>query len=118
MTRHETGKEAEDLAAAFLQTKGLTILDRNFRAKVGEIDIIAQDGEEVVFVEVRFRASASFGGAAASVGAAKRRNLIRAANLWLQMRGWDGGCRFDVVAFEGGALEHHPAAFDADGRAS
>ncbi len=115
MTRHETGKKAEDLAAEFLRSKGLTILDRNFRAKVGEIDVVAQDGEEVVFVEVRSRASASFGGAAASVDAAKRRNLIRAANLWLQMRGWEGGCRFDVVAIDGGALEHLPAAFNADG---
>ena len=116
MTRIETGKKAEELAAAFLQAKGLTIIEKNFLAKVGEIDIVAKDGDEMVFVEVRARASREYGGAAASVGGAKRRKLIKAASLWLQARGWDGACRFDVVALDGGKLEHLPAAFDASGR--
>jgi putative endonuclease len=116
VTKIETGRKAEDLAAAFLQAKGLTIVEKKFRAKVGEIDVIAKDGDEIVFVEVRARASAEFGGAAASVGGGKRRKLIRAASLWLQARGWDGACRFDVVALDGGKLEHLPAAFDASGR--
>ena len=114
--RAETGRRAEDLAAAFLEAKGLTVVERNFRAKVGEIDVVARDGEEIVFVEVRARATKDFGGAAASVGGAKRRKLIRAARVWLAARGWDGACRFDVVAVDGGRLEHLPAAFDADGR--
>ena len=116
MTRIETGRQAEELAASFLQAKGLSIVEKNFRAKVGEIDIVAKDGEELVFVEVRARASRDFGGAAASVGGAKRRKLIRAARVWLAARGWDGACRFDVVAVDGGNLEHLPAAFDASGR--
>jgi putative endonuclease len=116
VTRIETGRNAENLAAAFLQAKGLTIIEKNFRAKVGEIDIIAKEGDEMIFVEVRARASRDFGGAAASVGGAKRRKLIKAAQLWLQVRGWDGGCRFDVVAVDGGKLEHLPAAFDASAR--
>lgn len=116
MNRIEAGQKAEELAAAFLQAKGLSVLERNFRAKVGEIDIVAKDGDEVVFVEVRARASRDFGGAAASVDGAKRRKLIRAAALWLQARGWDGACRFDVVALDGGRIEHMPAAFDASGR--
>jgi putative endonuclease len=116
VTRIETGRKAEDLAAAFLQAKGMTIIEKNFRAKVGEIDIVAKDGDEVIFVEVRARGSRDFGGAAASVDGSKRRKLIRAAQLWIQARGWDGACRFDVVAVDGGALEHLPAAFDASGR--
>lgn len=116
MNRIEAGQKAEELAAAFLQAKGLSVLERNFRAKVGEIDIVAKDGDEVVFVEVRARASKDFGGAAASVDGAKRRKLIRAAALWLQARGWDGACRFDMVALDGGRIEHMPAAFDASGR--
>ena len=116
MTRIETGRKAESLAAAFLQAKGMTIVEKNFRAKVGEIDIVAKDKDEIIFVEVRARASRDFGGAAASVGGAKRRKLIRAARLWLQARGWDGACRFDVVALDGGRLEHLPAAFDASAR--
>lgn len=115
MSHLESGQEAERLAAAFLQAKGMTVLERNFRAKVGEIDLVAKDKDEVVFVEVRARASKDFGGAAASVVPAKRRKLIKAASLWLQARGWEGPCRFDVVAVDAGRLEHLPAAFDADG---
>ena len=114
--RADAGRRAEDLAVAFLAAKGLSVVERNFRAKVGEIDVIARDGDEIVFVEVRARASKEFGGAAASVIGAKRRKLIRAASVWLAARGWDGACRFDVVAVDGGRLEHLPAAFDAGGR--
>ncbi len=116
MNKIETGRKAEDLAASFLSAKGMTIVEKNFRAKVGEIDLVAKEGDEIVFVEVRARSSRDFGGAAASVGGAKRRKLIRAANLWLQARGWDGACRFDVVALDGARLEHIPSAFDASGR--
>jgi putative endonuclease len=112
--RAETGRRGEDLAAAFLSAKGLAIVERNFRAKVGEIDIVARDGEELVFVEVRARAGRGFGGAAASVDAGKRRRLVRAARVWLAARGWDGPCRFDVVTLDAGRLEHLPAAFEAD----
>lgn len=113
-TRGETGQRAEELAAAYLRAKGLAIVERNFRAKVGEIDLIAKDGAEIVFVEVRARAGRGFGGAAASVDGPKRRRLVRAARLWLAARGWDGACRFDVVTLEAGRLEHLPAAFEAD----
>ena len=116
MSRAETGKKAEDLAAEHLRSRGMTVIERNFRAKVGEIDLVVQDGEEMVFVEVRARASRDFGGAAASVDASKRRKVVRAARVWLAARGWDGPCRFDVVAVEGGRLEHIPAAFEADSR--
>ncbi|MDE2491807.1 MAG: YraN family protein [Elusimicrobia bacterium] len=114
MSRAETGRKAEERAASFLEAKGMTIVERNFRAKTGEIDLVARDGDEMVFVEVRSRASRDFGGAAASVDAGKRRRLVRAARVWLAARGWDGACRFDVVAVDGGTLEHLPAAFEAD----
>ena len=116
MDRADIGRAAEDAAAALLRAKGMTVVERNFRAKVGEIDLVVRDGEEIVFVEVRARASASFGGAAASVGGAKRRKLIKAARLWLQARSWTGPCRFDVVALDAGLAEHIPAAFDGSGR--
>ena len=116
MNRAETGRAAEDAAAELLRAKGLTIVERNFRVKVGEIDLIARDRDEIVFVEVRARASAAFGGAAASVGGAKRRKLIKAAGVWLQARAWTGPCRFDVVAWDSGRAEHIPAAFDGSGR--
>lgn len=114
--RAETGRAAEDEAAALLSAKGMAIVERNFRAKVGEIDLVARDKDEIVFVEVRARASSSFGGAAASVGGAKRRKLIRAALVWIQTNAYSGPCRFDVVAFDAGRAEHLPAAFDGSGR--
>lgn len=116
MGRAETGRRAEDAAAALLRSKGYSILERNFFARAGEIDLVAKDGDEVVFVEVRARATMGWGGAAASVGGKKRRRVITAAKVWLAARGWTGACRFDVVADEGGELEHYEAAFDADGR--
>lgn len=116
MSRADIGRSAEDAAAALLTAKGMSVVEKNFRAKVGEIDLVLRDGEEIVFVEVRARASASFGGAAASVGGAKRRKLIKAAQLWLQARSWAGPCRFDVVALDAGRIEHIPAAFDGSGR--
>ena len=114
--RGDIGRSAEDAAAALLLGMGMTIVEKNFRAKVGEIDLVVRDRDEIVFVEVRARASAAFGGAAASIGGAKRRKLIKAAQLWLQARSWTGPCRFDVVAVDAGRAEHIPAAFDASGR--
>ena len=116
MNRAELGRAAEDAAAALLRAKGMIVVERNFRASVGEIDLVAKDRDEIVFVEVRSRASSSFGGAAASVGGAKRRKLIKAAQLWLQARAWTGPCRFDVVALDAGRAEHIPSAFDGSGR--
>lgn len=116
MDRAETGRRAEEAAAALLAGKGLSILERNFLTRAGEVDLIARDGDEVVFVEVRARADMSFGGAAASVAGPKRRRIIAAAKAWLAKTGWEGACRFDVVAQEGASLEHLEAAFDADGR--
>lgn len=116
MDRAEIGRRAEDAAAALLEAKGMSILERNFRARAGEIDLVAKDGEEVVFVEVRARRTLDWGGAAASVGGKKRRRVVVAARVWLAARGWEGACRFDVVAIEGGEAEHFESAFDADGR--
>ncbi len=117
MDRAETGRRAEDAAAAHLESLGMTVLERNFHARAGEIDLVMKDKDEVVFVEVRARATMGWGGAAESVGGKKRRRVVTAAKVWLAARGWDGACRFDVVALEDGELEHYPAAFDADGRA-
>lgn len=114
--RADIGRAAEDAAASLLTSKGMTVVERNFRAKVGEIDLVARDKDEIVFVEVRARASASFGGAAASVGGAKRRKLIKAALVWIQTNAYRGPCRFDVVALDAGRAEHIPAAFDGSGR--
>lgn len=103
--RQRTGDAAEDQALDHLQRQGLRLVERNFRCKGGEIDLILQDGATVVFVEVRSRASAAFGGAAASITPAKQRRLLLAAQVWLQGQRELPACRFDVIAVEGGQLQ-------------
>ena len=98
--RRETGAAAEDAALALLLERGLSLLARNVRYPFGEIDLVMREGAELVFVEVRYRRDARFGGAAVSVDAAKRRKLARAAQAWIgsHRQFAQAGCRFDVVA--------------------
>ena len=95
------GADAEAVAAAFLEARGLTILTRNYRCRMGEIDLIARDGPTTVFVEVRRRASRSFGGAAASITAAKRLKLLKAARHYMSRLSTLPQCRFDALLIEG-----------------
>jgi putative endonuclease len=96
-----TGARAEALAADYLRAQGLAIVARNFRTRFGEIDLIARDRDVLVFVEVRMRRSRRFGGAIASITAAKRRRLVSAANGYLAMIGREPPCRFDAVVMQG-----------------
>ncbi len=101
--RRARGDAVETAALAFLEANGLRLLARNASARGGELDLVMADGAAVVFVEVRYRGSAAFGGGAASVDAGKRRKLVRAAQVWLlrHPRHADAPCRFDVVAASG-----------------
>ena len=94
------GESAEALAAAFLQRRGFKILTRNYRCRFGEIDLVAESGATLVFVEVRARRSADFGGAAESITAAKRRRIVAAARHYLAAAG-ERSARFDVVLVQG-----------------
>jgi putative endonuclease len=82
--RQASGQRAEELAAQFLRAQGLEILQRNYRRRLGELDIVARGEGVLVVAEVRSRASAAFGGAAASVGWRKRVRITRAAHALLQ----------------------------------
>jgi putative endonuclease len=95
------GEQAEVLAADFLRSKGLRITARNYRSRHGEIDLIARDGATVVFVEVRSRAGEAYGGAAASITAAKREKLIKTAHHYLAGITPLPPCRFDAVLITG-----------------
>jgi putative endonuclease len=94
------GAAGERLAADFLQGRGLTLLERNFRVRGGEIDLVCRDGRTTVFVEVRLRSRGDFGGAAASITAAKQARLILAARNWLLRHG-ETPCRFDCILLDG-----------------
>jgi len=102
--RRALGADKERLARAFLEGQGLRWLANNYRCRRGEIDLVMRDAGTLVFVEVRYRASARFGGAAASVITAKQRRLIAAAGHFLQGSTLNLPCRFDVIAI--GAGDH------------
>jgi len=106
--RAAAGRAAEDLAARFLDARGLRVVARNFRTRRGEIDLVARDGATLVFVEVRFRRSASHGGAAESITPAKQARLIAAAQVYLLRQRGDPPCRFDAILLD--ALD--PARID------
>ena len=100
-SRKKQGNKAEDLAFKFLNKKGLKLLEKNFSTKAGEVDLIMQDGETIVFIEVRYRKNADFGGAAASVTPKKQLRVIKAALAYQQKHAPQSSMRFDVVAIEG-----------------
>jgi putative endonuclease len=97
--RGTLGARAEQIALEYLQAHGLTILERNFRRRLGEIDLVARDGGTLVIAEVRTRSSDAFGGAAASIDARKQRRICRAAAQLLQLRREYAALpvRFDVL---------------------
>ena len=100
--RQRDGDQAEALTADYLERNGLRILERNYRVRGGELDLITLDGETLVFVEVRYRKSARFGGAAASIDARKQQRLIHAAQVYLlkHPRLANRPCRFDCVLLD------------------
>jgi putative endonuclease len=115
MTRqaNASGKLAEALAADYLQARSLRLLERNYSCRLGEIDLILADGPALVFVEVRLRRNLDYGGAAASITAAKRQRILRAARHYLSGRP-ERPCRFDVIlldALDPGRIEWIKDAF-------
>lgn len=102
-TTRARGQRGEDLACRYLKAQGLKIITRNFYCKGGEIDIIAQDKDTLVFVEVRMRKNQRYGGALASVDAAKQHRLRHSAYSYLnqqQINPTQIAVRFDIIAIE------------------
>jgi putative endonuclease len=99
----DKGKEAENIAAAYLRSQGLEISARNVRCRAGEIDLVCRDGAVIVVVEVRQRGARQFGGALASVTWRKRRKIIRTVRFLLRTSpDWrERRIRFDVLGIEG-----------------
>lgn len=117
LSRQQTGAGYEQQARRLLEKAGLTFVAANARFRVGEIDLIMRDRQTWVFVEVRYRRNALFGGAAASVTRSKQQKLLRAAALWLRARNSSldtADCRFDVIAITGTQVDWLPNAFTAE----
>jgi putative endonuclease len=106
MATDTKGQAAEATAEAFLQSQGLRSICRNFRCKLGEIDLIMQDQQTLVFVEVRLRSNQRFAAAAESITWKKQQKILRAAQVYLQQNRMTDTCpcRFDAVC-----LSHHQA---------
>jgi putative endonuclease len=120
--RRAQGDAAEERACRHLDRSGFTIVERNFRTRGGEIDIVARKGDVLVFVEVRSREVPDFGTPEESVTPAKRCRIVATAREYLSKvppSSWREA-RFDVIAIEGSGdaveLRHYPAAFDAKGK--
>ena len=95
------GRRGEDLACEELRRRGYAILARRFRTRHGEIDIVARDGDVLVFVEVKARSSSRFGGARSAVNWPKQRKIAMMAQRYLKRVGWSmRPCRFDIVAIQ------------------
>ncbi|KQN57933.1 YraN family protein [Erwinia sp. E602] len=117
LTRQQQGAARERQARRLLEEAGLRFVAANVRYRSGEIDLIMRDKQCWVFVEVRYRRSDRFGGAAASVTRSKQLKLLKAAALWLHGRGLSftsASCRFDVVAITGEQVEWLANAFTAE----
>ena len=113
---NERGRRAEQWAAQYLQRQGLQLVAQNYRSRYGEIDLIMQDGATLVFVEVRLRRNAGFGGAAASIDAHKQQRIVRTAQQYLAALPRTPPCRFDAVLLDddaGGNAQWLKNAFDA-----
>jgi putative endonuclease len=119
MDSHEFGRRAEDAAAAYLERKGITVVERNWSTKAGEVDIVSLDGECVVFVEVKGRQRRRSGVPEEAVDERKQRRLCRVAAEYIAKNDLeDTPVRFDVVAItrispDRARLRHHRDAFEA-----
>lgn len=119
--RKRIGERGEDAAAAYLERAGMTIVERNWRCKSGEIDIIALDGEELVLVEVKTRRGTGKGTPDEAVTPAKQKKYARLARAYIQHAGLRSpNLRFDVIALlviaeDRALLRHHRAAFVPEG---
>ncbi|MDA1184688.1 MAG: YraN family protein [Acidobacteria bacterium] len=116
--RQTLGKTGEELACGELVRRGYAILERRYRTRYGEIDIIARADDTLVFVEVKTRAGDRYGGSLAAVTPRKQQQIIRVAlDFLVRERIWDRPCRFDVVTVdfkkEEPCIEVYPHAFTA-----
>jgi putative endonuclease len=103
MNKRQIGADYEARAAAYLEAQGYGILERNFRCRTGEIDIIAREGDYLCFVEVKYRADAGCGSPLESVDYHKQQKILAVARYYMMCHGVpsDAACRMDVVAIEG-----------------
>jgi len=114
LNTRKTGTFYEDAACEYLQKQGVTILERNYRCRLGEIDIVAKDKNCIVFVEVKYRRTNQYGDALMAVGYAKQKKICRCAEVYCMYHPWVSQVRYDVIGITDtkvkwiqNAFEHH-----------
>ncbi|MEM6405267.1 MAG: YraN family protein [Pseudomonadota bacterium] len=113
LKQQQAGAIAEQQASRFLQQQGLTELAKNYRCRSGELDLVMQDRETLVFVEVRQRRNTRFGDALESIDIRKQRRVRKAAEYYLLHHTWHGPCRFDTIGIDAtGKLHWIQSAFE------
>ncbi|MGS0695991.1 YraN family protein [Shewanella sp. 0m-4] len=105
------GQIAEYAARQYLQQRGLTFVEQNVRYRFGEIDIVMKDGNDWVFVEVKYRSPSQYGGAVNALSPAQARRIRKAANHYIQLNRIDAICRFDVIAADPQGIQWIRGAF-------
>ena len=115
MNKRETGTRYEQKACVYLEEQGMKVIETNYRTRLGEIDIIAKDREELVFVEVKYRKDRSFGGAEYAIPRKKQMTIIRVANMYIRMHRLplSAPYRFDAVLIDGDEIQHVKNAWQA-----
>ena len=114
MNKRRIGTKYETIACQYLETQGYRVLERNFRCRIGEIDLIAWDGAYLVFIEVKYRESEGCGQAVYAVSKKKQQVISKVAAYYLLKRRLSDSvpCRFDVVAIDGSQLQLYKNAFE------
>lgn len=120
MNTREIGAEGEERAAAFLVQKGFTLIERNYRSKLGELDLVAEAPDKTLcFIEVKSAKSLNWGDPSFNVNNKKQRQIWKLAEQYLAVRKIkDRACRFDVVSVDGSRITHYPDAFRLSGPAA
>lgn len=113
MNQRKLGSDKEAVAAAYLKEKGYCIVEKNYRVRQGEIDLVAKDRDTLVFVEVKYRKNPASGFAAEAVGMAKQRKISRVSLSYLSEHGIspDAAIRYDVIAIDQDVITHYENAF-------
>lgn len=113
LNKRRLGADKEDFAASYLEEKGLRVIEKNFRCRIGEIDLIARDREYLVFIEVKYRRNAELGSPQEAVGIAKQRTICKVADYYRLKNGIGNtqSVRYDVVAIMGNEISWIPNAF-------
>ncbi len=110
LSHNEKGNESESLAVQYLLGQGLKLKTRNFHSRQGEIDIVMQEQQTLVFIEVKYRKNNNFGGALAAIPYKKQQKIRKCATFYLQshdLNEYNTDCRFDVIALQGSVNQPH-----------